>query len=59
MKDIDLTLQSLNYPKKEIKNLFPRLISDIKNNKNPTLEKDSFSFENLLKLAMEYLDRKN
>ena len=25
-KDIDLTLQSLNYPKKEIKKLFPKLI---------------------------------
>jgi Holliday junction DNA helicase RuvA len=29
-KDIDLTLQSLNYPKKEIKNLFPKLINNIK-----------------------------
>ena len=28
-KDIDLTLQSLNYPKKEIKNLFPKLIHDL------------------------------
>ena len=56
-EDIDLTLQSLNYTKKEIKNLFPKLINDIKNNKNPTLEKNSFSFENLLKVAMNYLDR--
>ena len=57
-KDIDLTLQSLNYPKKEIKNLFPKLIHDIKNNSILTLEKDSFSFENLLKEAMNYLDNK-
>ena len=55
-KDIDLTLQSLNYPKKEIKNLFPKLIHDIKNNSILTLEKDSISFENLLKEAMNYLD---
>ena len=56
-KDIDLTLQSLNYPKKEIKNLFPKLINNIKNNKNSSLEKQSISFENLLKEAMNYLDR--
>ena len=56
-KDIDLTLQSLNYPKKEIKNLFPTLINNIKNNKNSSLEKDSISFENLLKEAMNYLDK--
>ena len=56
-KDIDLTLQSLNYPKKEIKNLFPQLINNINNNKNSSLEKDSISFENLLKEAMNYLDK--
>ena len=55
-EDIDLTLQSLNYTKKEIKNLFPKLINDIKNNKNLSLEKNSFSFENLLKVSMNYLD---
>ena len=57
-KDIDLTLQSLNYPRKEIKNLFPKLIHDIKNNSISTLEKESISFENLLKEAMNYLDHK-
>ena len=57
-KDIDLTLQSLNYPRKEIKNLFPKLIHDIKNNSISTLEKESISFENLLKEAMNYLDNK-
>ena len=56
-KDIDLTLQSLNYPKKEIKNLFPKLINNIKNDRNSSLEKKSISFENLLKEAMNYLDR--
>ena len=54
-KDIDLTLQSLNYPKKEIKNLFPKLINNIKNS---SLENDTISFENLLKEAMNYLDKK-
>ncbi len=56
-EDINLTLQSLNYPKKEIKNLFPKLFNDIKNNKITAFEKDSLSFENLLKLAMNYLDK--
>ena len=56
-EDMELTLQSLNYPKKEIKKLFPKLINDIENNKNPTLEKNSISFENLLKVAMNYLDK--
>ncbi len=57
-KDIDLTLQSLNYPRKEIKNLIPKLIHDIKNNSISTLKKESISFENLLKEAMNYLDHK-
>ena len=56
-EDIDLTLQSLNYSKKEIKNLFPILINNIKNNKNTTLEQNFLSFENLLKVAMNHLDR--
>ncbi len=55
-KDIDLTLQSLNYSKRDIKNLFPRLINDIKNGKNQNLKNNSPTFENLLKVAMNYLD---
>ena len=58
-EDIELTLQSLNYPKKEINNLFPKLINHIKNNKNSTSKKNSFSFENLLKVSMNYLDKQN
>ncbi len=54
MKDISLTLQSLNYTDKEIKKLFPILIKEI-NNKS-ILEKDKISFENILKLAMNHLD---
>ena len=56
-EDIDLTLQSLNYSKKEIKSIYPKLINDIKNNKNSYLERDTISFENLLKEAMNYLDK--
>ena len=57
--DIDLTLQSLNYSKKEIKDLFPLLIKDIKNKKISNLDKSFISFENLLKVAMDYLDKNN
>ena len=53
-EDIDLTLQSLNYPKKEIKNLFPKLIKNIQNS---SFDKKSISYENLLKEAMNYLDK--
>ena len=58
LEDINLTLQSLNYPKNEIKNLFPKLIHRINKNKASILEKDSISFENILKEAMNYLDNK-
>ena len=57
-EDIDLTLQSLNYPKRDIKNLFPKLINDIKISKNSNFANETLSFENLLKEAMNYLDKK-
>ena len=56
-EDIDLTLQSLNYPKRDIKNLLPKLINDIKNRKNSIFENGNISFEILLKEAMNYLDK--
>ena len=56
LEDLDLTLQSLNYPKKEIKNLFPILIEDIS---NFTQGIEGTSFEDLLKLSMDYLDKNN
>ena len=56
-EDIGLTLQSLNYPKKKIKDIIPKLINDINNKRNPTFEKNTISFENLLKEAMNYLDK--
>ena len=59
LKDINLTLQSLNYPKNEIKKLFPILIEDLNNKKTSDLGKTNLSFENLLKEAMHYLDKNN
>ena len=57
LEDVNLTLQSLNYSKKAINNLFPKLINDIKNKKNSILKNDSLSFENLLKESMNYLEQ--
>ena len=52
--ELRFTLQSLNYKNKEIDTLMPTLIKEIdlliKNENN-------LSFENLLKLAMNYLDK--
>jgi len=54
VEDLQLTLQSLNYRNKEIKKILPILIKevDLYNTKENNL-----SFENLLKLAMNYLDK--
>ena len=54
MEDLKLTLQSLNYRNKEIKTILPILIKEVDlldTNDN------NFLFENLLKLAMNYLDK--
>ena len=54
MEDLQLTLQSLNYKNKEIKYILPLITKEVdllaKNENN-------LSFENLLKLAMNYLDK--
>ena len=54
MEDLQLTLKSLNYNNKEIKTIFPILINEV-----DLLAKkgNNLSFENLLKLAMNYLDK--
>ena len=53
IEDLQLTLQSLNYKNKEIKTILPILIKEI----DLLAEKENtLSFENLLKLAMNYLD---
>jgi len=53
MEDLQLTLQSLNYKNKEINTILPIIIKkvDLLDKKEKNL-----SFENLLKLAMNYLD---
>jgi len=54
IEDLQLTLQSLNYKNKEIKTILPIII-----NKVDFLAKKEYnlSFEYLLKLAMNYLDK--
>ena len=51
--DLQLTLKSLNYSKDEIKNILPIIIKEIDGNSN---KNHDISFENLLKLAMNYLE---
>ena len=52
--DLQLTLQSLNYKNKEIELILPIVIKEA----NGLIKKEkNLSFENLLKLAMDYLDK--
>ena len=53
MEDLQLTLQSLNYKDKEIKPIMPILIKELD---LLAKKENNLSFENLLKLAMNYLD---
>ena len=53
MDDIQLTLESLNYTKSEIKRILPIII---KETEGINKEENNTSFENLLKLAMNYLN---
>ena len=54
IEDLQLTLQSLNYKNKEIETILPIIINEV--DLLAKKEKD-LSFENLLKLAMNYLDK--
>ena len=54
MKDLELTLQSLNYKNKEIKTILPILIKEVD---LLAKKENKLSFETLLKLAMNYLDK--
>ena len=54
MGDIKLTLKSLNYTKNEIKSILPIII---KETDGLSKKEKNTSFENLLKLAMNYLDK--
>ena len=53
--DLQLTLESLNYTKKEINSILPYIIKETKIDLINKEEKD-ISFEHLLKVAMNYLD---
>ena len=53
IEDLKLTLQSLNYKNKEIKTILPIIINDVD---FLAKKENNLSFENLLKLAMDYLD---
>ena len=55
-EDLQLTLQSLNYKSKEINTILPNIIKEAY---LPTEKEKHLSFENLLKLAMNYLDEKS
>ena len=54
IEELQLTLQSLSYKNKEIKTILPIIIKEI-----DLIDKkvNNLSFENLLKLAMHYLDK--
>ena len=52
IEDLQLTLQSLNYKNKEIKNILPIILNEV----DFLAKKENLSFENLLKLAMNYLE---
>ena len=56
IEDLQLTLQSLNYKNKEIKGILPILIKEVD---LLTKKENNLSFENLLKLAMNYLDNES
>ena len=54
MGDLQLTLQSLNYKNNEIKTILPHIIKEVD---QFAKKENNLSFENLLKLAMNYLDK--
>ena len=51
--DLQLTLHSLNYKNKEINRILPTLIKET----DIIYKEENISFENLLKLAMNHLDK--
>lgn len=56
IEDLQLILQSLNYKNKEINTILPIIINEID---FPAKKENNLSFENLLKLAMNYLDKES
>ena len=56
VEDLQLTLHSLNYKNREIKTILPILIKEVD---LLDIKENNLSFESLLKLAMNYLDKEN
>ena len=56
LDDLQLTLKSLNYTKKEINSLLPHIIKETKKIELTNKEEKKISFEYLLKVAMNYID---
>ena len=56
IEDLQLTLQSLNYKNKEIKTILPIIYKEVD---LLAKKENNLSFENLLKLAMNYLDKES
>ena len=54
LEDLQLTLQSLNYKNKEIKTILPTIMKEVD---LIAKKENNLSFENILKLAMNYLDK--
>ena len=54
IEDLQLTLQSLNYKNTEIKTILPIIFKQVDLHAK---KENNLSFENLLKLAMNYLDK--
>jgi len=56
IEDLQLTLESLSYKNKEIKTILPIIINEVHFSAK---KENNLSFENLLKLAMNYLDKES
>jgi len=56
IEDLQLTLQALNYKNKEIKTMLPIIVNEVD---FLAKKENNLSFENLLKLAMNYLDKES
>jgi len=54
IKELELTLQTLSYKNKEIKTILPIIINEVD---LLAKKENNLSFEKLLKLAMDYLDK--
>jgi Holliday junction DNA helicase RuvA len=54
MDDLQLTLQSLNYKNKEINTILPMVVKEVD---LLAKKENNLSFENLLKISMNYLNK--